>query len=188
MEPQPPSFYARLFAEPKHERAARLISEARRKREANKTLVQHEHFTKQQHSEQNMGTSTTTLLKALQGMTESEFVKIVTRVAKEQFPSLSGAAAFTKLFTDDNPESAAIRTAHAIVKRAAIGGGAVDESPPDEDDLEDADALEELEELAEQERRRNPGMSKAVAFSKIYCDPANARLAQRERAQNRPRA
>jgi hypothetical protein len=56
----------------------------------------------------------------------------------------------------------------------------------DERDDED-DALEELDELAAEERRRNPGMSKAVAFSKVYTDPANARLAQRELMQNRPR-
>ncbi len=48
--------------------------------------------------------------------------------------------------------------------------------------------LDELNALAEQERRRNPGMSKALAFSKVYTDPANAALAQRERRQNRPRA
>jgi hypothetical protein len=30
-------------------------------------------------------------------------------------------------------------------------------------------------------------MSKAAAFSKVYTDPANAALAMRERAQNRPR-
>jgi len=55
----------------------------------------------------------------------------------------------------------------------------------DEPSGEEDDALGALERLAE--RERTPGMSKAVAFSKVYCGPANARLAQPERQQNRPR-
>jgi hypothetical protein len=39
-----------------------------------------------------------------------------------------------------------------------------------------------------EERKRNPKLSKAQAFTKAYTDPANAKLAQRERAANRPRA
>jgi hypothetical protein len=123
-------------------------------------------------------------------MDESTFVKIVTRAARAQYPALSGPQAFTKLFCDDSPEGESVRAAHAIVKRAAIGGAAVDETPPEEGDVEtdDADALEELERLAAAERRRNPNLSKAVAFTKVYTDPANVALAKRERAQNRPRA
>ena len=59
--------------------------------------------------------------------------------------------------------------------------------PVADDDDDDDDALEELNRLAEKERRRENGMTKAAAFAKVYCDPANAKLAQRERAQNRPR-
>jgi hypothetical protein len=47
--------------------------------------------------------------------------------------------------------------------------------------------MAELNDLAEQKRRRNPGMTKAVAFSKVYTDPENASIVRRERAQNRPR-
>jgi hypothetical protein len=181
--PSEPSFYAKLFAEPKAERAKRLHREARRQRAA---------LTSKQHSEAPMSTSTDTLLKILRGMDEHTFVKLVTSAAKAQHPELSGPQAFTKVFCEDSGQGAAIRAAHAIVKaRGAIGGpvdSPIGDNEPDDDEGDDADALDELEELAEQERRRNPGMSKSVAFTKVYTDPANARLAQAERRQNRPRA
>jgi hypothetical protein len=53
-------------------------------------------------------------------------------------------------------------------------------------EIED-DALKQLEQLAAQERRRNPSLSKAQSFTKVYVDPANIALVKRERAQNRPR-
>ena len=62
-----------------------------------------------------------------------------------------------------------------------------DEAADEAEGVED-DALEELEELAQQERRRCPQLSKQQAFTKVYTDPANAKLAQRERARYRPRA
>jgi hypothetical protein len=165
-----------------------------------------------QHSEAHtMGISTT--LKALHGMDEHTFVKIVTRAASAQFPALSGPQAFTKLFTADDEAGRAIRAAHAITKGQVVGSDSPEReylparsrgvesgalsgreyAASDaalEDDAEDDrfDALAALEALAERERRRNPGMSKAIAFSKVYCDPNNTRLAQLERAQNRPRA
>jgi hypothetical protein len=49
-------------------------------------------------------------------------------------------------------------------------------------DLE-GDALDEFNKLAEQERRRNPSLTKAQAFAKAYTDPANAQLAAREEAE-----
>jgi hypothetical protein len=44
-----------------------------------------------------------------------------------------------------------------------------------------------LNELAAEARRCNPRLTKAQAFTKVYTDPANASIAQRERAQHRPR-
>ena len=63
-------------------------------------------------------------------------------------------------------------------KGQGIAAGALDE--PSEDDDEN-DALDELKTLAAEERRRNPKLSKARPFTKVYTDPANAKLAQRER-------
>jgi hypothetical protein len=124
--------------------------------------------------------SISTTLKALRGMDEHTFVKIVTKAAKERFPALSGPQAFTKLFTSDDEAGRAIRAAHGIVK-----GEADYPRDPDFEDDRDADeesALDALNALAEQERRRDPKLSKAQSFARAYTDPANAALAKRERA------
>jgi hypothetical protein len=47
------------------------------------------------------------------------------------------------------------------------------------------DALDELERLARQARRRNPSLTKAAAFAKVYSE--NHELAAKERLQTRPR-
>ncbi len=130
-------------------------------------------------------TSTARILKNLRSMGEAEFVKIVTDHARTVHPTLTKEQAFTKVFTAADSEGQAIRRCWLIAKGQDIASGPLDEPITDDDD---ADALDELNELAEQERRRNPGMSKAVAFTKVYTDPANAALAQRERRQNQPRA
>jgi hypothetical protein len=49
---------------------------------------------------------------------------------------------------------------------------------------EDGDALEALDRKAEENRRRDPKLSKAQAFAKAYAD--NPALAEAERAHNRP--
>jgi hypothetical protein len=107
--------------------------------------------------------------------------KIVTPSAKSRHPELTREQAFSKIFTADDVEGRALRRAWQISK------GQVPTEPTDEDDG-DENALDELNTLAEQERHRNPGMSKAAAFAKIYTHPANASIAARERRQNRPRA
>ena len=127
----------------------------------------------------------TDMNKTLRSVGEAGFTKMVEKYAKTVHPTLTREQAFTKVFTSDDDEGRAIRRAWQIAKGQGIPAGALDE--PSEDDDEEGDALDELNELAAEERRRNPGMSKAVAFSKIYTDPANAKLAQRERRQNRPR-
>jgi hypothetical protein len=47
-------------------------------------------------------------------------------------------------------------------------------------------ALDELQKLVDQQRRQNPTLSEAQAFARVYEDPKNAALAQKERAENRP--
>jgi hypothetical protein len=148
--------------------------------------------------------STETILKNLKAMGEHEFVRVVTKAAKAQYPQLPAAVAFTKLFTSDDSEGAAIRAAWLISKGVVdadgpeaqymrtrtrgVAGGALDpDEVADEAEDEQDDALDALNELAAQERRRNPKLSKAQSFAKIYVDPSNARLAQRERAQSRRR-
>jgi hypothetical protein len=134
---------------------------------------------------QNMS-STETILKTARRLGEFEMTRIITDHAKRLYPTMTREAAFVKCFTEDSAEGRALRTIHAISKGEHIGTGMMADAPDEADD-DDSDALEELNALAEAERRRS-GTTKAIAFSKVYCDPANARLAQRERAQNRPRA
>jgi hypothetical protein len=47
-------------------------------------------------------------------------------------------------------------------------------------------AYEELEAKAAELRKVQPTLTKSQAFAKVYADPENAKLAQRERAENRP--
>ena len=122
------------------------------------------------------------MTKTLRAVGEAGFTRMIEKYAKTVHPTLTKEQAFTKVFTADDDEGAAIRRAWMISKQG-IAAGAPDE-PTDDDD---ENALDELNELAEQERRRNPKLTKAQAFTKIYTDPANAKLAQRERRQHRPR-
>lgn len=123
------------------------------------------------------------MTKNVRSMGEAEYTRIVGDYAKRLYPELSRERAFTKVFTADDAASQAIRYFWKLAKQ---GSAAVDEDERDDDDEDDA--LEELERLAEQERRRENGMSKAQAFAKVYQDPANVDLVKRERRQNRPRA
>lgn len=49
-------------------------------------------------------------------------------------------------------------------------------------------AYDELKTKADELRKRDPGLTEAQAFAKVYADPANADLVKRERAENRPSA
>jgi hypothetical protein len=124
--------------------------------------------------------STTRILKNVSSMGELEYTRIISDYAKTVYPSLSRERAFAKVFED--PDSIGIRRLWQVAK-----GQVVADEPNDDDEADDTDALDELNKLAEQERRRS-GTSKAVAFSKVYCDPANVELVKRERRANRPRA
>jgi hypothetical protein len=119
--------------------------------------------------------------KTLREVGEAGFTKMIERYAKTVYPELSTPRAFAKVFEEDSAEGRAIRRCWQTSKQGAT-------AEPSNEDEDGDDALDELEQLAAEERKRNPGMSKAVAFSKVYTDPANASLASRERKQNRPRA
>jgi hypothetical protein len=127
--------------------------------------------------------------KTLREVGEHGFVKMVTRYGKTVHPTLTGAQAFTKVFTADDDEGRAIRTAWQIAKGADLPSDARDEPRDDTDDTgADGDALSKLEQLGAEVRKRNPQLTKAQAFSKAYSDPANVELVKAERRANRPRA
>ena len=117
------------------------------------------------------------MTKTLRAVGEAGFTRMIEKYAKTVHPTLTKEQAFTKVFLADDDEGRAIRHAWQIAKQSIAA-----------DEPSDDDALDELETLAAEERRRNPKLSKAQAFAKVYTDPANARLASRERAANRPRA
>ena len=121
------------------------------------------------------------MTKNVRAMGEAEYTRIVTDYAKRLHPDLSRERAFNKVFTADDDAGQAIRKMWQVSKEGDLESDGRDGEPSVEDD---EDAMEELEELAEQERRRS-GTSKAVAFTKVY--EANPELAARERRQNRPR-
>jgi hypothetical protein len=126
------------------------------------------------------------MTKTLRAVGEHGFTKMIEKYAKTVHPTLTKEQAFCKVFLADDDEGAAIRRAWQIAKQGS--------APLDDDEAEDEadgvedDALEELQELATAERRRCPTLTKAQAFTKVYVDPANAKLAARERRANRPRA
>jgi hypothetical protein len=77
------------------------------------------------------------------------------------------------LFTDEGPTGEAIRRFWQISKGLTTSGVLDGDEVSEVNDDIDGDALDDLEELPENERRRsNPGMSKAQAFAKVYTDPA----------------
>jgi hypothetical protein len=119
--------------------------------------------------------------KAVAALGEHGFTKIIQNYADTvRQPNESAAQAFTRVFTEETEQGRAIRKFWAIAKN----GKAADVSDDDEADDETRDAMEELETLTAQERKRNPRLSKAQAFAKVYSD--NPELAARERLQNRP--
>jgi hypothetical protein len=136
-------------------------------------------------TEKRKDTNMQNMDKTLREVGEHGFTKMVEKYAKTVHPTLTREQAFTKVFTEDNDEGRAIRRAWQISKGQGIAAGALDE--PSQDDDEEGDALDDLNALAAEERRRNPKLTKAQAFTKAYTDPANAQLAQRERRANRPR-
>jgi hypothetical protein len=121
---------------------------------------------------------------------EAGFSKMIEKHASaNRLPGETPAQAFTRIFTEDSDQGAAIRKCWQIAKQLdpdearAEGRRVVDDAVDDE-----LDALARVERLAVEERRRDPKLTKAQAFTKAYTDPANAALAQRERRANRPRA
>jgi hypothetical protein len=139
-------------------------------------------------TERREGSNMQKLDKTLREVGEHGFSKMIQKYADSvRLPNETQAQAFTRVFTSDDSEGQAIRRAWRVSKGDDNPHDPLNE-PDDEDEREDerdeGDALEELNRLSEKERRRS-GTSKAVAFAKVYTDPANAKLAQRERMQNR---
>jgi hypothetical protein len=128
--------------------------------------------------------STQRILKNVSEMSEAQYTRIVTDYARKQYPTLTKERAFCKVFEDPSAEGVAIRRAWRISKGDEhvnpLGGGEVEDDEADEA----GDPLDKLERLAAEERRRNPKLSKAQSFARVYVDPANVALAKAERRQS----
>ena len=109
------------------------------------------------------------------GLSHPEFDGYLARYSANMHPALHVGNAIAKVLAEESPVARAYQAVHSFYKAEPV---------VDDDEDDDTDALEELERLAEQERRRENGMSKAQAFTKVFTDPANAKLAQRERRQS----
>ncbi len=119
-------------------------------------------------------------------ISEAEMTGLITAYAKHVYPDMPSDKAFAKVFTADNEIGLAFRKATQIAKGLALvmpvyvgGDAALAVDDP-------ADALAQLQALAEEQHRRQPEMSLDKAFAKVYA--ANPQLAAAERRQNRPRA
>jgi hypothetical protein len=121
-------------------------------------------------------------------ITEHEFTEMLTEQAKREYPELSPAQAFEKLFTAPTAVGEMLRQAHSITKTAGaapyfdlkpmfVGG----EDARDVDDP--AKAIAQLKELG---RQKWPTESEAEQFARAFTDPANAKLAAK--AHRRPSA
>ncbi|HEV2550797.1 MAG TPA: hypothetical protein VGU20_26025 [Stellaceae bacterium] len=124
--------------------------------------------------------------------TEVEFTKMVHDHAQaDRRSGETPAQAFARCFNADTADGVAIRKAHAVIKNfpammvtkpTQVGGAAAT-------DVDNAtDALEQLQRLAEEQRRRSPELTIEQAFARVYAATENAELANAERLQNRPRA
>ena len=103
-------------------------------------------------------------------------------------PSLSKSQAFAKVYTDRaNAELAKIERA---ANEARFAEQAAFSYRPDNTQADLAiakrdNAIVELRGLADELRKRHPGLTPSQAFAKVYQDPANAKLAAAERQSAR---
>ena len=122
-------------------------------------------------------------------LTEHEFTTLLQEHAKlHKAAGESDGAAFSRIFSA--PESIDIRRAHAITKNTPAPMMSIDPvqvGGKDATDVNDArKAYDQLTALAEEQRRRSPGLSSAQAFARVFENPENVSLAAR--AHRRPSA
>ena len=118
-------------------------------------------------------------------VSEWELATMARGYAMKQFPALTSEQAFAKQYGDErmSDEARAFWDATEAVKQAAFTSDRVDDEGEEDDDEENRDdALDEINEKAAALRKRDPSLTSAQAFTKVY--EQNPELAKRERAQN----
>jgi hypothetical protein len=210
--PEAPSFYQALFAEPAHERVehhskrgetvdelrARTVRWLEQKgqalldrldmsvEEAADLVMQCALYGTSEKCHHEASDMDTNIIKTLRSMTEAEYTACVVKAAKAQYPQLSEARAFSKLFEDSGPEGIAIRRAWRIVKGDDVADDDADAAAADDADREDGgpSSLELLQRLADRLRAEHPEWTREKCFTAVYTDPSNIALAKRERLQS----
>jgi hypothetical protein len=138
------------------------------------------------------------------GLGEHEFTQLLTEHAKREHPDMTPDQAFSKIFGAETEEGQLLRQAHGLTKSwpapmsispTMVGGSDAfpsaqrreGSSPPRQDGTNrggESSAYDQLVAMAA--RQRKEGETASAAFMRVYTDPANASLAEAERAQNRP--
>jgi hypothetical protein len=117
--------------------------------------------------------------KAVDIAKNAQFVSRMSTVSKAQ-PQFSADRSSEHFLAHGAVDGPAGRPGRATLRPRVVGGAdarAVD-SP--------RRALDQLNELAAEQRRQNKTLSEAGAFAAVYLDPRNAELVRREREENRP--
>ncbi len=128
-------------------------------------------------------TSLRKLRKAIDGTTEQDRFMILNKMAQaDRRDGETGAQAFARFFQDN--KAAGLFDKGIAPDERDDDQRDDDERDDDERDDDELDPLEILDMLAERLRRREPSLTKAQAFAKVYQDPANAALAKIERERN----
>jgi hypothetical protein len=149
------------------------------------------------------------------GVSEAEVTALLTAVAKKSHPDLPPDVAFAKAYSAQTPDGELMRRTTQAARDAGflskVGGSTphflagADDGPrgtPGRATLaprvtggrpatavdNPRSALDELQKLVDAQRKANPELTEAGAFARVYEDPKNAKLAARERAENRPTA
>jgi hypothetical protein len=120
------------------------------------------------------------------GISEPEFVDLVTEHAKAAHPNLTGAQAFSKVYESEESVRRAVGVLKAAPFVTPLQVGGVDAMNEANDRTESSEAYAQLETMAARLRATSPWLSADQAFASVFENPANAPLAAK--AHRRPRA
>jgi hypothetical protein len=114
-------------------------------------------------------------------MGEDELTKMIFDYAQSgRLNDETPQQAFTRAYTAPTAEGQLLRRAVAVAKQFSM---TVQVDVNDDDDNAE-EAYAQLQQLAEEQRRRSPELTTDQAFAKVFADPANAALAAK--AHRRP--
>jgi hypothetical protein len=126
------------------------------------------------------------------GLSEHDLVALIDTYAKAH------GSTFAKLFSAQDDTGLALRKAVDIAKHQQwlSGTSTISKMATSQPRVVGGEAarsvgnpkaaLAALQDLVDEQRRSNPTLTEAGAWDKVYADPKNAELVQRERHENRP--